>query len=170
MEVLTNLFIIFWIICSIEFASLGDKNWHQLCHAWSSRTSAWAIYLDGNKERTGLYDFRVASGFEIYFPHYSQLGSNLFLLSQLNVWDKFYSSQEIQKLSEKCNAGVGNVASWVEMYDAKKKAMFSKPSKCKAKAEIPTTTPTTTSTTPTTTATTPTTKPTTPPPPPPGAN
>lgn len=107
-----------------------------MCHAWSSRTSAWAIYMDGNEEKTGLYDFKDTAQLKISFPDWGAfLGSNQILLSQVNIWNRVLTSQEIKRLSGKCDAGVdglGNVVSWADLYDVSKTAVFSKPSTCEA--------------------------------------
>ena len=58
---------------------------------------------------------------------------NKALLSEANAWDRILTSQEIAEKSQKCNAGLGNLVSWAEMYDASKAALYSKPSTCKAK-------------------------------------
>lgn len=125
--------------------ALTDKRWHQLCHSWSSKTSAWAIYFDSSKKKTGTHDFKPTSSLTVSLgPGNSvQVGSNKLLLSQVNVWDRFLTSQDIEKLAEKCNAGVGNVASWAEMYDDSQKEYFSKPSSCKIEEAIATVAPTT---------------------------
>ena len=107
-----------------------------MCHAWSSRTSAWAIYMDGNEEKTGLYDFKDTTQLKISFPDWGAvLGSNQILLSQVNIWNRVLTSQEIKRLSGKCDAGVdglGNVVSWADLYDVSKTAVFTKPSTCEA--------------------------------------
>ena len=107
-----------------------------MCHAWSSRTSAWTIYIDGNEEKTGLYDFKDTTQLKIYFPNRGAcLGSNEILLSQVNIWNRVLTSQEIKRLSGKCHAGVdglGNVVSWADLYGESKTEVFSKPSTCKA--------------------------------------
>ena len=131
---INNIYRIFWIIWRLNVASLEDKNWHQVCHTWSSKTSAWSIYMDGIQKKTGNYQFRATSGFKISFPRSgSSIGSNKFLLSQVNVWNRIFTSDEIKTLSKKCDAGTGNLASWADMYVRNKKAMFSEPSKCKPK-------------------------------------
>lgn len=92
--------------------------------------------MDGNEEKTGLYDFKDTAQLKISFPDWGAfLGSNQILLSQVNIWNRVLTSQEIKRLSGKCDAGVdglGNVVSWADLYDASKTAVFSKPSSCEA--------------------------------------
>ena len=92
--------------------------------------------MDGNEEKTGLYDAKDTTQLQILFPKWGKyLGSNQILLSQVNIWNRVLTSQEIKRLSEKCDAGVdglGNVVSWAELYDVNKTTVFAKQSKCKA--------------------------------------
>ena len=94
--------------------------------------------MDGNEEKTGLYDFKDTTQLKISFPDWgTSLGSNQILLSQVNIWNRVLTSQEIKILSGKCDAGVnglGNVVSWADLYDVSKTAVFSKPSTCEAQS------------------------------------
>ena len=118
---------------------LLDKNWHQVCFAWSSRTLVWAIYVDAKKGSSGVHPFRATVGCALYLgaAHVST-SSNKLLLSQVNVWDRVLTSQEIAEFSGKCNEGVGNVRSWADLYDNNEKTLYSKPSSCKANNAAPT--------------------------------
>ena len=92
--------------------------------------------MDGNEEMTGLYDFKDTTQLKICLPDSGKnLGSNRIALSQVNIWNRVLTSQEIKRLSGKCDAGVdglGNVVSWADLYDVSKTAVFSKPSTCEA--------------------------------------
>lgn len=116
---------------------ITDKNWHHVCHAWSSTTSAVIIYVDGQQVKTDSKPLLAATGFTLSFGPVSnsQVVGNKLLLSQVNVWDRILPSQEISTLFARCNAGEGNIGSWARMYDASKEAMYSKPSTCAAPAE-----------------------------------
>lgn len=117
---------------------LLDKNWHQVCFEWSSRTLVWVIYVDGKKGNSGLHPFRATVGCALYLgsAHVST-SANKLLLSQVNVWDRVLKSQEITEFSGKCNEGVGNIRSWADLYDKNEKTLYSKPSSCKAKNVAP---------------------------------
>ena len=92
--------------------------------------------MDGNEEMTGLYDFKDTTQLKICLPDSGKnLGSNRIALSQVNIWNRVLTSQEIKRLSGKCDAGVdglGNVISWADLYDENKTEVFSKPSTCGA--------------------------------------
>lgn len=91
----------------------------------------WAIYVDGKEEKTGTFPFRAMAEFTFNLGSgSSSFGSNKLLLSQWNVWDRVLTSQEISQLPEKCNAGVGNVGSWADIYYVPKwlTGLYSKPS------------------------------------------
>lgn len=95
-----------------------------------------AEHLGLGEEKTGLYDFKDTTQLKISFPDWGAvLGSNQILLSQVNIWNRVLTSQEIKRLSGKCDAGVdglGNVVSWADLYDVSKTAVFTKPSTCEA--------------------------------------
>lgn len=137
---------------------LLDKNWHQVCHVWSSRTFFWAFYVDGKKGNSGLHAFRATAGCALYLgAAHVPTSANRLLLSQVNLWDRVLTSQEISEHSETCNAGVGNVRSWAGLYKKNEQTLYSKPSSCKTKNSFPTEAPprvTTKATTPTTASTT----------------
>lgn len=124
--------------CSQNLNVLLDKNWHQVCFVWSSRTQVWAIYVDGKKGNSGIHPFRATTECALYLgaAHVST-SSNKLLLSQVNIWDRVLTSQEIAEFSGKCNEGVGNVRSWADLYDKNEKTLYSKPSSCKAKNAVP---------------------------------
>ncbi len=108
-----------------------DKAWHQVCILWSTKTAAWSIYLDGKRDSYGIFnDF---TGRRLGTLHLARSGSlNKMLMTQVNLWDRVLSNQEIEGFAKSCNHGVGSPLSWADLYDAAQASRYIKPSSCQA--------------------------------------
>lgn len=132
---------------------LKNKLWHQICILWSSKTTVWSIYFDGEREAYGIYnDFigrRIGK-----FKYGEALSSNKMRMTQVNLWDRVLTNQEIATFAKTCNQGIGDLISWADLYDDTKSSRYSKPSTCKAVPEALSTTATPVTKKPTTEPTT----------------
>ena len=124
------------IWCSLPFCRqivdvLTDRKWHQMCVLLSSKTSAWAIYLDGKRAAYGTYD-QFSSVRKDGLLDVAKYGTwtKRILMTQLNLWDRFLTSQEIATFAETCNQGIGNLVPWSDFYDDARSSSYSKPSTC----------------------------------------
>ena len=124
------------------------------------------MHLDGKKVAFGNDDSNsilgarkeCRLGVAIALPGWRKL-----LMTQVNLWDRVLSSQEIESFAGKCNEGFGNLVSWSDLYDEEKKTngAYVNPSTCQPEPLSTTATPVTTASTTTVTTvstTTPTTK------------
>lgn len=114
---------------------LADKNWHHVCHLWSTKTNEVKIFVDGKAGATGTLSYgKAPTKFHISLGPTSDagIGTNTLYLSQVNVWDRLLTSVDITQYSQSCNAGIGNLVSWANMYDESKVSWYTKPSNCKA--------------------------------------
>ena len=73
------------------------------------------------------------------------------LMTQVNLWNRVLTNQEIEGFAKSCNKGVGSFFSWADLYDASKASRYIKPSSCQAIPESVSTTVTPPPTTATTT-------------------
>ncbi|XP_078357305.1 uncharacterized protein LOC144642195 [Oculina patagonica] len=111
--------------------SFKDKAWHQVCVLWSTKTAAWSIYLDGKRDSYGIYnDFLGRRLGKLGLARSSS--RNKVLLTQVNLWDRVLTNQEIEGFAKSCNHGVGSFLSWADLYDAAKASRYIKPSSCQA--------------------------------------
>ncbi|XP_078357304.1 uncharacterized protein LOC144642194 [Oculina patagonica] len=110
---------------------LRDKAWHQVCILWSTKTAAWSIHLDGKRASYGIYnDFlgRTLGTLELA----KSRSRNKMLMTQVNLWDRVLTNQEIEDFAKSCNHGVGSFLSWADLYDAAKASRYIYPSSCQA--------------------------------------
>lgn len=123
---------------------LKDKAWHQLCNLWSSKTAVWSIYLDGKRLAYGTYNDFI--GRRLGKLQIAQSSNTMkMLITQVNLWDRVLTSQEIKAFAKTCNEGIGNLLSWADLYDKAKKSRYTNgPSSCKAAPEFLSPTPSTT--------------------------
>lgn len=132
---------------------LKDKAWHQVCILWSTKTAAWSIYLDGKRDTYGTYNDFIGRRLGNLKLGKSK-SKNKMLMTQVNLWDRVLTNQEIETFAKTCNHGIGSLLSWADLYDKTKASRHIKPSSCQAipaslstKATPITTQPTTSSTT-----------------------
>ena len=135
-----------------------------MCVSLSSETTVWSVYLDGKRVAYGnsnnLLGVRKECRLGVAIP---TPGWSKYLMTQVNLWDRVLSSQEIESFAGKCNEGFGNLVSWSDLYDEeeKEKGAYVSPSSCQPEPLSTTATPVTTVSTTTVTTvstTTPTTK------------
>ena len=65
-------------------------------------------------------------------------GSNTFHITELNLWDRELSEDEISKNAKQCDGLKGSVKSWHEFYETaneKGNEVISSPSQCKKKSQ-----------------------------------
>lgn len=108
---------------------------------WSIITDAWSIYLDGRREKYGIYNDFVARGLrklKIGRPR----SPNQLLITQVNLWNRILTNQEITDFAKTCGKGVGDLVSWADMYDKTKETEgnYITSSSCKAAPQFLSTT------------------------------
>lgn len=132
---------LFFFARSLNVDVLKDRQWHQVCVLWSSITDAWSIYLDGRREKYGIYNDFVARGLRKL-----RLGRprsrNQLLMTQVNLWNRILTNQEITDFAKICSKGVGDLVSWADIYDKTKEAKdkYITSSSCKAAPQFLSTT------------------------------
>ena len=127
-----------------------DKTWHQVCILWSTKTAAWSIYIDGKRDAYGIYnDFLGRRLGTLKLARSKSV--NKMLITQVNLWDRVLTNQEIVGFAKSCNQGVGSFLSWADLYDVSKASRYIKPSSCQAIHKYVSTTETPPPTTATTT-------------------
>jgi len=103
--------------------SANDGLWHHICASWENKAGSWTIYKDGVSHASGL---GLKTGHVInkkgilvigqeqdsfggrFDPTQSYIGE----LTDLNMWNRVLSADEILKLSKSCHGVTGNVKKW----------------------------------------------------------
>ena len=124
-----------------------------MCILWSSKTAAWSIYLDGKRDAYGTYNDFIGRRIG-RFKMGEAASRNKMRMTQVNLWNRVLTNQEIATFAKTCNQGIGDLVSWADLYDEAKSSRYSKPSTCKAIPEALSTTATSVTTQPTTASTT----------------
>lgn len=103
--------------------SANDGKWHHICVTWESTAGSWKLFKDGRVANSGT---GLSKGHTILGGGYLTLGqeqdsvgggfsaSQSFIgkLAGVNIWDHVLSNQEITRMSQSCQAGVGDVFRW----------------------------------------------------------
>ena len=110
--------------------------------SWKNVNGAWKLYEDGTltSSGSGLKKGHVISstGTLVIGQDQDSVGGGFqdkqsFIgeLSDLNVWNRVLSSQEILKMSRSCHGAVGNVKKWADFRSGIRGAVrFMSPSAC----------------------------------------
>lgn len=122
--------------------SANDGKWHHICFTWQSRDGAAKFYKDGifHKVSSGLNTgYTIRGGGSVVLGQeqdslaggFSSAQAFQGYLANLNMWSYVLPATEIQKLSESCHAGEGNVYKWNDfIYGVRGKPAVVMPSPC----------------------------------------
>ena len=103
--------------------SANDAQWHHICGSWDNTNGSLALYKDGEIRRVaGVHkkDYKIPGGGVVVFgqdqdfdgggfqDHQSFVGE----LTNVNVWSRALSSQEISRMNRSCVVGQGDVMKW----------------------------------------------------------
>ena len=110
--------------CIISTAPIKvDGQWHHICYVWENSNGSWKLYEDGEEIKEGS-DFAkgqiiVPTGILILGQDQDSYGGgfetkNAFVgdLSQVNMWDRVLSGDDISGMSKGCHSEDGNVFKW----------------------------------------------------------
>ena len=110
--------------------------------SWENVNGAWNFYKDGTLTSSGSglkkgYVIR-STGTLVIGQDQDSVGGTFDVnqcyigeLSDLNVWNRVLSSQEILKMSRSCHGAVGNVKKWADFRSGIRGAVrFMSPSAC----------------------------------------
>ena len=124
---------------------LKDNKWHQICASWSHSKSKVFLYIDGvsvNSKATSSHSNPLNTAGMLVIG--KDGGSNTFHITELNLWDRELSEDEISKNAKQCDGLKGNVKRWHVFYETaneKGNEVISSPSKCKATGSSRSTSP-----------------------------
>ncbi|XP_022799718.1 sushi, von Willebrand factor type A, EGF and pentraxin domain-containing protein 1-like [Stylophora pistillata] len=105
--------------------SANDGKWHHICVTWENTAGSWKLFKDGRVASSGTV---LSKGHTIRGGGYLTLGqeqdtvgggfdagqSFIGKLAGVNIWDHVLSNQEITRMSQSCQVGVGDVFRWSE--------------------------------------------------------
>ena len=103
--------------------SANDGFWHHICASWENRAGSWKIYKDGVSQAggSGLKTGHVinTNGILVIGQEQDSFGGGFVTsqsyigeLTDLNMWNRVLTANEIVKLSKSCHGGMGNVKKW----------------------------------------------------------
>ena len=119
-----------------------DGQWHHICCAWENSEGAVKMYEDGAVSGQGIVSKghtivsngslvlgqeqdKVGGGFDSSQAYYGDL-------SEVNMWNKVLSDDEISRMANECYSGEGNVFKWSDFKSGVKgDAKVVEPSSCK---------------------------------------
>lgn len=104
----------------------NDGQWHHICVVWSSNRGSWKIYSDGTPMDSGKNlasgqtikgggQFIVGQEQDKLGGGFSSTETFIGQLSQLNVWDRELSLEDIESLRLSCKKNIGDVVSWADL-------------------------------------------------------
>ena len=126
----TDVFFLMPLIRRTPLNQLRDFVWHQICATWSGFNGVVRYYLDGKEF---LSDRNPTRG-ELRGGKSLTVGTDDYLLTEFNVWDRVLTEQEIENNAKKCDGGKGNVIQWHQGFEYLKKyeKTYNTPSVCEA--------------------------------------
>ena len=100
-----------------------DGKWHHICVSWENKGGSWKLYKDGSTAASGS-GFKTGTAIQTngiliigqeqdsfggsFDPTQNYIGE----LTDLNIWNRVLTAQEILSLSKSCHGGMGNVKKW----------------------------------------------------------
>ena len=113
----------FFLLFRRSSISANDGFWHQMCASWENKVGSWKIYKDGVSQASGS-GFKTGyvintNGILVIGQEQDSLGgrfdarqSYMGELTNLNMWNRVLTANDILKLSKSCHGGRGNVKKW----------------------------------------------------------
>ena len=105
-----------------------DRHWHHFCFKWENSFGRWEAWLDGARAAAQASGFAkgyvIAPGGPLLLgqSQYTSWGTPVLEgnsthafagdLSDVNMWDKDLSGDEIYRMSKHCHSMKGNVFKW----------------------------------------------------------
>ncbi|XP_078353452.1 uncharacterized protein LOC144638135 [Oculina patagonica] len=108
--------------------SANDGKWHHICATWDNTAGSWKLFKDGKQGASGT-DFKKGhvipgGGALVLAQEQDSLGGGFgdtqnFIgeMTGVNIWDHVITDQEIMRMSQSCQTGVGNVFKWSDFKD-----------------------------------------------------
>ncbi|XP_078360290.1 uncharacterized protein LOC144644633 isoform X2 [Oculina patagonica] len=108
--------------------SANDGKWHHICATWENTAGSWKLFKDGKLGDSGT-DFETGhvipgGGALVLAQEQDSLGGKFgdtqnFIgeMTGVNIWDHVITDQEIMRMSQSCQTGVGNVFKWSDFKD-----------------------------------------------------
>ncbi|KAL9985287.1 hypothetical protein ACROYT_G007668 [Oculina patagonica] len=108
--------------------SANDGKWHHICATWENTAGSWKLFKDGKLGASGT-DFKTGhvisgGGALVLAQEQDSLGGKFgdtqnFIgeMTGVNIWDHVITDQEIMRMSQSCQTGVGNVFKWSDFKD-----------------------------------------------------
>ncbi|XP_078382468.1 C-reactive protein 1.1-like [Oculina patagonica] len=118
-----DLFYINGYYVNIPLGSYYNGIWHHVCMAWANANGSWKLTIDGiiTDSGTSFQAGHVINGGGVVVIGQDQdyvLGgfqySESFVgsISGMNLWSTVLPQDEVLRMSETCNVGIGNVLQW----------------------------------------------------------
>ena len=116
----------FLYFISPSAGAVNDGRWHHVCFTWENTAGSWNIYVDGSQKATGIgikigHVIRGGGALMLGQEQDSFQGgfdasqSFVGMMSQVNLWNRVLSAQEISHMSKSCRSEEGNVLKWSDI-------------------------------------------------------
>ncbi|KAK3728579.1 hypothetical protein QZH41_011661 [Actinostola sp. cb2023] len=104
--------------------SANDGHWHHVAVTWRNSDGQWVFYLDGESAKSSSAGLQVnavikGGGVLVLGQEQDTLGDGFSPeeaftgdISQMNLWDRVLSANEVANLVYSCQASEGNVKAW----------------------------------------------------------
>lgn len=106
--------------------SISDGNWHHVAITWQSGSGIWSAFLDGSRVRTSSTPFQQSQvirggGVLMSGQEQDEIGggfnaeeSYIGDISQMNIWKRVLSNNEVYNLAQSCDHARGDVVAWAD--------------------------------------------------------
>ena len=100
-----------------------DGVWHHMCFTWQSTDGSWALYKDGQTKAKGVglkKGYEIKSGGVIVLGQeqdsdgggFQSTQSFIGKMTNVNIWSRDLTAEEIFQQSSSCAKGKGDVMQW----------------------------------------------------------
>ena len=114
------------LCCSVDYITdlhANDGEWHHICCLWDNSNGSMALHMDGEiRRRPGVHrkGYKIPGGGVIVLGQDQDFDGGGFESDQsfagemtnVNVWSRALSSQEISRMSQSCVMSQGDVMNW----------------------------------------------------------
>lgn len=102
----------------------SDGKWHHYCVTWENTQGKWIGYVDGVKKEEGVINIGhvITKGALIlgqdqdsYKGGFVDFQAFQGHLTNVNIWNKALTPQEVSDLAKSCHKGMGNIVTWSDL-------------------------------------------------------
>ena len=117
---------VFFFHSTKRAGAVNDGRWHHVCFTWESTVGSYNIYVDGSQKTAGSGFKRghvIRGGGALILGQEQDSVGGIFqasqsfvgMMSQVNLWNRVLTAQEISHMSKSCRSEGGNVLKWSDV-------------------------------------------------------